>query len=368
MPRRDRQEEALTRILELAQTALARRAPGSGDRSDGREEGRHDGRYEDGAASTEAVIACTPRALPPRLQQGAAELARRVNPVNAPLLGAAAGLFDDTPLDPMRIAVLTAKYWGPRPRRLTVSFMEQTSAALRDRILGHLNAWSARSCISFAYTAGVGQVRISRGPGGYWSYLGTDVLLIPANRPTMNLEGFTLNTSEREYRRVVRHEAGHTLGCPHEHMRKALVDRIDRNKAYAYFWQTQGWNRAMVDQQVLTPLSEASIMGTPADQTSIMCYQLPGSITKDGQPILGGADINATDHAFIGRIYPRPGASMHQYTADHDAASSDELASAGEAHAYDGHEHDGHAHEGPSAVDDWDPSDDVRVEDVEVAV
>ena len=60
--------------------------------------------------------------------------------------------------------------------------------------------------------------RISRGSEGYWSYLGTDIRLIPRNRPTMNLQGFTMNTSESEYKRVVRHETGHTLGFPHEHI------------------------------------------------------------------------------------------------------------------------------------------------------
>ena len=103
----------------------------------------------------------------------------------------------------------------------------------------------------------------------------------------MNLQAFSMNTAESEYHRVVRHETGHTLGFPHEHMRQALIDRIDPEKAYRYFLATQGWDKAMVDAQVLTALDEASLMGTPEDQTSIMCYQLPGSITKDGQPIVG---------------------------------------------------------------------------------
>jgi hypothetical protein len=47
-------------------------------------------------------------------------------------------------------------------------------------------------------------------------------------------------------------------------------------------------------------------MSTPADQTSIMCYQLPGSITTDGKPIVGGLDIDASDYAFAGSIYPLP--------------------------------------------------------------
>lgn len=143
------------------------------------------------------------------------------------------------------------------------------------------------------------------GPAVNYSYLGTDILLIPQNRQTMNLQGFTMSVSESEFRRVVRHETGHTLGFPHEHMRKALIARVDPQKAYEYFWRTQGWSKEMVDQQVLTPLEDFSIIGTEPDQDSIMCYQLPGEITYDGKPIIGGTDINATDYKFAGTIYPK---------------------------------------------------------------
>jgi hypothetical protein len=338
MSRTDNSEEALARIVEVAERAL-RRYP---DRSD----------PDDYEIDAEQVITCTPPLLPERLLQDAAALARSVNPANAPLVGATAGAFADTPLDPMRIAVLTAKYWGPAPRRLTVSFMESTEAALRSRILSHMNAWAARCGISFVYTQGAGNVRISRGGGGYWSYLGTDILLIPKSRQTMNLQGFTMSTPESEYRRVVRHETGHTLGAPHEHMRKALVARIDREKAYAYFWATQRWDRATVDAQVLTPLDEASIMATPADQTSIMCYQLPGSITKDGKPIMGGLDINATDFAFMAKLYPRPGAAPQAYAAEPNGGSDVAYATGAAA---------GLA--APDTARDWDSSHDVPLED-----
>src|SRR6185503_4752008 len=151
------------------------------------------------------------------------------------------------------------------------------------------------------------QVRIARVADGYWSYLGTDILHIPRNQPTMNLEGFTMNTPESEYRRVVRHETGHTLGMPHEHMRRELVDRIDAAKAIAFFGRTQGWSEQMVRQQVLTPIEEAKLRGTAhSDERSIMCYQLPGSITKNGHPILGGIDIDPSDASFAALIYPKP--------------------------------------------------------------
>ncbi len=316
----ERLREVLARIAELAGAAV------NGDDYTERDE-EEDSGSEDATGDTPA---CTLKEVPKRLLLRAAENACRINPVNAPMMAASA-LGAGAPLDPLAIAVLTSRYWGPMPRRLTVSFMGSTPADLRARIISHLNAWTRTGGISFVETQGTGQVRISRGSGGYWSYLGTDVLLIPTNRPTMNLQSFTMNTPESEYKRVVRHEAGHTLGFPHEHMRKALVARIDKAKAYAYFLATQGWSKQQVDQQVLTPLSESSIMATPADQTSIMCYQLPGSITKDGKPILGGKDINATDYAFVGQIYPRPGhAHAHPLDEAEDWDESEDVYEAAE--------------------------------------
>jgi hypothetical protein len=251
----------------------------------------------------------------------AAKTAIRINPVNAPSLGpmAAAGLI----LQPMHIAVVTSKYWGATPRQLTVSFMEATDSDLRARILSHMNAWTRTACVSFVETQDVGDVRISRESGGYWSYLGTDILHVPKDRQMMNLEGFTMDTPESEYKRVVQHETGHTLGFPHEHMRPDLVARIDPDKAYAYFLENDGWDKQTVDQQVLTALDENSLMGTPVDETSIMCYQLPGSITRDGEPILGGTDINETDYDFAGQIYPKPGQGLMEKRSDEWSPSED---------------------------------------------
>lgn len=290
-----RLRKALTQIAEVAKFATE-----SDDNPEECQDGELDG------DSTDEKLVCTPKVMPKNLMLKAAKHAVSINPFNEPEIALMNLAIPDLEVTPLAIAVVTTKYWGPSPRTLTVSFMESTPADLRRRILGHMNAWSRTGCIRFAETAGTGQVRISRGSGGYYSYLGTDVLLIPRNRQTMNLQGFTMNTPDSEFYRVVRHETGHTLGCPHEHMRRALVARIDPQKAYAYFGgPPNNWSRSMVDQQVLTPLDERSLMATPADQTSIMCYQLPGSITRDGRPILGGRDINQSDYDFIGQVYPK---------------------------------------------------------------
>lgn len=266
------------------------------------------GSSADAPPTDQGFIACTVKPLPKRLLVAAAKAAIDANPANAPFLqGPSAALGANREiLDPLHIALLTSKYLGKEQRVLTVSFMEPTPSDLRDRIISHMNAWYTGGCgIQFKWTAGTGDVRISRGSGGYWSYLGSDIFSIPKNRQTMNLQGFTMTTPESEYKRVVRHETFHTMGGPHEHMRKELVERLDVNKTIQWFRQYQGWDQQTVQEQVLTPLDDRSLMSTPADQDSIMCYQLPGSIMKDGKPINGGVDINQSDQAFANKLYPR---------------------------------------------------------------
>lgn len=251
-------------------------------------------------------IACTPMSLPGEHLVAAADLATDINPMNSPVM--MPGRLPGTGREPLRveIAVVTSKYWHSGGVDLPVSFMDVTDPALRARILHHMNAWGASANVVFRETAGVGKVRISTGLKGHWSYIGTDILLIDPSKPTMNLQGFTMNTPDSEFHRVVRHETGHTIGCPHEHMWQELVALIDPQKAIAYYGATQGWTPDEVRQQVLTPIEQRQIIGTPQpDTNSIMCYQIPGALTKNGLPILGGADIDPIDYAFIGKIYPK---------------------------------------------------------------
>ena len=258
----------------------------------------------------EEVIVCSPRSLPRERRAEADDNAATINPQNKEPFGGLAsvvpGLAAERPL-----AVSIARYWGRGGVKLTVGFMDNPAADLRARIIQHMNAWNKTANVQFVESATDPDVRIAReggANGGYWSYVGTDIKLIPRNEQTMNLEAFTMQTPESEFVRVVRHETGHTMGFPHEHMRKQLVARIDPQKAIQYFRRTQGWSPAEVRAQVLTPLEESSIRGTLlADPKSIMCYQLPGAIMKDGKPIVGGTDIDDSDFTFAGLLYPKPG-------------------------------------------------------------
>jgi len=257
------------------------------------------------------VLVCTPKSLPREHWIAAAERAVAVNPANHPRLERLVRAMPGIELDRMRIAVVTAKYWGAGGVKLTVGFLDNPPSDLRKRILLHMNAWAKTANVTFTESRTNPKVRIARvdqGPAaGYWSYVGTDILSIKPGEQTMNLQGFTMDTKESEFHRVVRHETGHTLGFPHEHMRRELVARIDPQKAINYFGATQGWSPDEVRQQVLTPIEESSIRGTAhADPHSIMCYQIPGSLTIDGKPIVGGLDIDKKDYSFAGMIYPKP--------------------------------------------------------------
>lgn len=259
-----------------------------------------------------SIIVCRPKSLPLDKLVAAERRAIEVNPENA----SERRMVERSPTGrrggPRRIAVVIARKWPATGVRLSVSFLDNPSVALRSRILKHMNAWGSEANVLFIETEGVGEVRIARldspeNMAGYWSYVGTEILDAEEGEPTLNLEGFTMRVSEAEFRRVVRHEAGHTLGFDHEHMRSDIVKRIDREKAFAFFDLDQGWSRKEVEEQVLTPLAKRSIMGTKeSDPLSIMCYQLPGEIMKDGKPIPGGEDINPNDFAFAKTLYPKP--------------------------------------------------------------
>lgn len=205
------------------------------------------------------------------------------------------------------LAILTTKYWGRAGVRLTVGFLDTPAGDLKARILSHMNAWGKYCNVQFVETSTDPQVRIARETGeGYWSYLGTDILLIDAAESTMNLDGFTMDTEDSEFYRVVRHETGHTLGFPHEHQRKEIVDRIDPDKAIKYFKNEYGWSKEMVIEQVLTPHNTSALIATAqADVHSIMCYWLPKEILRDGVAVDGGTDIDSQDQQFAASLYPK---------------------------------------------------------------
>lgn len=130
---------ALDRILRIAKEALSETQAGEPEHS-----------------TNAARAVCTPKSLPKSLLVQAVRKAAEINPMNSPIMQFALGAM---PADPLSIAALTTKYWGPNRRRLTVKFMDTNSKALKDKILQYMNAWSKTACITFVETSGTAQVR-----------------------------------------------------------------------------------------------------------------------------------------------------------------------------------------------------------------
>lgn len=256
-----------------------------------------------------SLINCVIKKLTPAQEVLAAELSLKLNPENGELARMVERETRGRRGVPgvRRLALVVGYRWPKTGVDLSVQFLATRSTVLRRRILEHMNAWNKTARVRFRETDGTGDVRISRVEGdGHWSWVGTQIRTIPENEATMNLDGFTAQTAESEFLRVVRHETGHTLGFDHEQLRPEVVDRIHVKKAIAYYRRTQGWTPEETRAQVLTPLLAEDIEATPEpDEVSIMCYDIPAEITVDRVAIPGGADISAKDYAFVTRIYPK---------------------------------------------------------------
>lgn len=258
--------------------------------------------------ATPTVPVCTPKSLPEHKLLDAAAAAVAINPSNRPFTHWLLNASPRVVLQPQHIAVLTTRMWPPG-QRFGVAFLDNPGSELANRILSYMNKWADFCNVGFAISSRANSlIRVARTPGqGYWSYLGTDLTQIPNDQQTMNLDSWTLGMPATEWDRVICHETGHSLGCPHEHLRREIVAMIDEALAIQYFWQTQGWNADMVRSQVLTPLDQSTIMGTASPEVdSIMCYQLVGDIMKNRRPILGGSVITPDDGAFMAKILGPP--------------------------------------------------------------
>jgi hypothetical protein len=124
------------------------------------------------------LIVCRLKPLPAAVMEAAARRAIEVNPENARVRRRVVLTPVGRVGAPRRIAVVTARKWPRAGVRLSVSFMDRPSTALRSRILLHMNAWGNSANVVFSETEGIGQVRIGRldhpkDMAGYCSYIGT---------------------------------------------------------------------------------------------------------------------------------------------------------------------------------------------------
>lgn len=262
--------------------------------------------------SSDDSFICYIKELPPELRAEAAAKAIKINPENATGAHPNQHLSTQEQSINLKLTELVYRHWPEGEVNLTVGFFGDPPAELRARIMSHMNAWNVSANVGFTETAlsNKPEVRISFDNTGYWSYIGIDILTVPQTQATMNLGGLQVDTPDSEFRRVVRHETGHTLGFLHEHQRPEIVNHIDPDKAIAHYKSIYNWTEEMTRAQILTPINPISAKESIlADPNSVMCYPLPASIMKDGIAIEAGRDISATDMALAAILYPKPNTS-----------------------------------------------------------
>jgi serralysin len=197
---------------------------------------------------------------------------------------------------------VTAKMWDVGAT-LRVKMMGGTPL-VRGKVRQYAEEWTRHANIRFDFVDGPAEIKIAFDPGGSWSAIGRDALWVPFEFATMNFGWFNDSTIEAEFRRVILHEFGHALGLGHEHQSPAAGIAWDREKVYAQFAKTQGWDRGMVDANVFDRFSVTQTNYSAFDPNSIMLYSIPASLTLDGMGVSGGTSLSATDIEYIQRWYP----------------------------------------------------------------
>lgn len=201
-------------------------------------------------------------------------------------------------------ALLFERKWKTG-RELKISFLGDVDNTVKQRIIFYANQWLEFVNLRFNFINDIdGDIRISTEPGGSWSYLGTDALLVKNNLPTMNYGWLLPDTPDEEYSRVVLHEFGHALGAIHEHMHPDAGIPWDRPKVYDYY-SKMGWTADEVDNNIFKKYDKDQLNTSTYDKSSIMHYAVPDELTIGHWEIAWNTELSDSDKKFITNQYPR---------------------------------------------------------------
>lgn len=235
----------------------------------------------------------------------------------------AGGFYKDTSTD--EAIAVTSTLWPHTKNRqivLNVSFMNGTDFQQK-KVREYAGVWSRVSELSWdgkkdknkiqfnfvpyqASSASPAHIRIYFEDGGSSSYLGTECLNVPKNKPTMFFGWVNEQESEESIRQVILHEFGHALGLAHEHQHHGVAISWDSAKVYKYYHDTQNppWSKEQVDFNIFFRYDKNTTNYAKYDPTSIMHYATPGFLTKNNQGTPWNTVLSKTDSAFIKTIYP----------------------------------------------------------------
>lgn len=269
--------------------------------------------------------------LPRHLRYKAVLAAISERPDNAP--------FPDIAL---ALAVARNRVWA-NGKELRIRFLDahnystyNASGAWRiSAVMESANEWTRHANLTFVKsTADDAEIRVTFGGRGCWSYIGVEATTIAQNQATLNLEVMS-GQNPRDFRKYVLHEFGHAIGCVHEHQTPVAGIPWNRERVYEFYRQTQGWDRTMVDTQVLNVFAQPSTNHLASetresatresdtrnievshtvqfDRNSIMVYPISRELTDGTFEVAWNGELSALDIEFVGSVYPKPSGSNAQ--------------------------------------------------------
>ncbi len=193
---------------------------------------------------------------------------------------------------------------------LGVKFLDG-DAVVHGRVAAVAKEWTEYANLHFRFlgpeAAEQAEIRVSFAQPGWWSYVGTDALMIDQGEPTMNYGEPTPDSGPALLSRAALHNFGLALGLVHEHQNPNA--RIPWNKEVVYremFGPPNHWDKSTVDQNVFRTHPRSQLPWyREFDPDSIMMYSFPASWMLHGVTMGGKNVLSASDKAFIAQLYPR---------------------------------------------------------------